>query len=864
MNEPWVMLINRYVKSLLLLIALTSFVTSVNAKMTSDQESSQWQDTKLEVTFIALSSHYPYSFIGDDGKVDGIIRDWANDLEERFNVKSNFIIVDSHAEAKQALLDGKGDVFPFQQFDPSEGGRFLQSAPYIPYQISVILPSDEYLNNTIEQETKRRIGMVRESIDLKRSGVQLSSIEKVEFDTSIDAIRALEDGSIDGLLAEPVTTMALAHKSGVENLVVDYVLERWTNIKATMVVRSGDTELLSLLNQQVATFDVSKKNRILSKWLDESPYRAPLKGVFGFGSPPYIYPDSTAVGLEHDIIQRAINDMGYRLGDVVTLAPGAAKEAINNSSISFVSGIRFDDSTYHFLSDSVMDIQYVPISLARRELNLQSQTDISIGALLFEETSPIKSAIELLRNDIDIERVEDFDSLESAFSQLKSQNIDLLMVEKRVLDWFIFNTRFIEMTDLKLHESYQVAYPMHVEFQNESLRDSFNAAINHLKYRDDGLKQIIKTQVQNNLSPILKEADIIAQISAYFIVNDRFEELPKVFEIFDADDTFTVITALANNTNNNQRPLGSWFLGGVSTRSLDRNNTSKLSSVTKGAEYKTQAGRSTAGFMTFYFDVNSSEENYAYFPALEQFNSFGEGALRYITDIYLSNNLYGELLNLSQKEREWIKYNPTLKVEINPNALPYEALSIKGEYIGIIDDYLQIIEQKTGLRLEHVDVGSWQETRSLVDHKQVHLVSAAVENRSLGENVKAGKQLFSSRLAIASKRGVNSLVLEEAAGWKIGILEGGANTEAIVDSYPEINWSMVSSANDGLKRVDSGEFDAIVDTVDVLNYQINTFGYGEISIIGRLDFYLSPTLHVIKTEPLLLSIINKVIGSISS
>lgn len=74
-----------------------------------------------------------------------------------------------------------------------------------------------------------------------------------------------------------------------------------------------------------------------------------MKGVFGFGNPPYMYPESTSVGIEHDIMQRALNNMGYRLGDVVTLPRSAANQAIdNNSSISFVSGIQADGSSVHF------------------------------------------------------------------------------------------------------------------------------------------------------------------------------------------------------------------------------------------------------------------------------------------------------------------------------------------------------------------------------------------------------------------------------------------------------------------------------------------------------------------------------------
>ena len=161
-------------------------------------------------------------------------------------------------------------------------------------------------------------------------------------------------------------------------------------------------------------------------------------------------------------------------------------------------------------------------------------------------------------------------------------------------------------------------------------------------------------------------------------------------------------------------------------------------------------------------------------------------------------------------------------------------------------------------------MASWSETRGLVDSQQVELVSAAKENKSLGENVRAAKSLFSSRLAIASRRDVSSLVLEEASGWKIGILKNAANTDAIVKKYPNVEWVLVESTADGLNKLDDQTLDGVIDTVDVLNYLIDSFGHREVGIIGRLDFYLSPTLHVTKAEPHLYSIINKAIESISA
>lgn len=838
------------------------FVGSAYASEVTDADLDLWLDNKPTVTFIALANHYPYSFLDDDGKVSGIVKDWTQDLEERFGVHVRFISVSSRSEAKAALLDGRGDVFPFQQFDPSDGGRFLASDPYIPYQVAVIAPIDNKIDTNLDQNHKRRIAMVNENIDLKKAGVQLSSIERVDFDNVIDAVRALGEGEVEGIVAEPITTMDLAKKVGVHDLTINYVLEHWKRIQATMVVRTDDVELLTLINKQIKTFDVRKENQILSKWLDASPYRVPLKGVFGFGNPPYMYPDSTSVGLEHDIIQRALNDMGYKLGDVVTLPPSAARKAIdNNNSIAFVSGVQADDPDAHFLSDSVINVEFVPVSLARRQLNLKSQKGLSLGALLFDDTSPIKNSIEMLSQEIDIERVEDIGSLEAAFAQLRAQTVDILMVERRVLEWFITNTRFIEMSELRLHDEQQVEYPIYVDFKSEELRDRFNAAVANLKQVDDGLSQIIETHIQSDLSQVLKKASIIAQISAYFIVNDRFDDLSELFKVFDTDSSFQVITAQADNNN---RPIKAWYIGNLVDEHGEKRNTSHFASVTKVASYRTKGGIINSGSMTFYFDTKTLERNHVYFPDIEQFNSFGEPAKRYIADIYQANNLTGEILNLSEEEREWLKNNPTVRIGIDPNSLPYEAVSSTGEYIGMIDDYLKLIEQKTGLNIEHVDVANWSETRSLVDHQEVELVSAAQENRSLGENVKAANSLFSSRLALASRREVSSLVLEEATGWKIGILKDAANTEAIVEKYPNVEWVFVDSTAEGLNLLDDQSLDGMIDTVDVLNYLIDSYGHRDIGIIGRLDFYLSPTFHVTKSEPLLYSILNKAIDKLSA
>lgn len=71
--------------------------------------------------------------------------------------------------------------------------------------MAVIVPIDNVIDTNLDQTHKRRIAMVNENIDLQKAGVQLNSIERVDFDNVIDAVRALGEGETStGLLVNPL------------------------------------------------------------------------------------------------------------------------------------------------------------------------------------------------------------------------------------------------------------------------------------------------------------------------------------------------------------------------------------------------------------------------------------------------------------------------------------------------------------------------------------------------------------------------------------------------------------------------------------------------------------------------------------
>ena len=59
-------------------------------------------------------------------------------------------------------------------------------------------------------------------------------------------------------------------------------------------------------------------------------------------------------------------------------------------------------------------------------------------------------------------------------------------------------------------------------------------------------------------------------------------------------------------------------------------------------------------------------------------------------------------INLSKEEKEWLKQNPTIKYAGNPNYMPFESFDENGNYVGIVANHLNLIEQDLGIKFEKI------------------------------------------------------------------------------------------------------------------------------------------------------------------
>lgn len=63
----------------------------------------------------------------------------------------------------------------------------------------------------------------------------------------------------------------------------------------------------------------------------------------------------------------------------------------------------------------------------------------------------------------------------------------------------------------------------------------------------------------------------------------------------------------------------------------------------------------------------------------------------------------------TDEEKAWVKKNPVIVIGVDPEFLPFDGIDENGEYIGIGAEYIDLIEERTGLSFKLSENLSWPE-----------------------------------------------------------------------------------------------------------------------------------------------------------
>ena len=220
-----------------------------------------------------------------------------------------------------------------------------------------------------------------------------------------------------------------------------------------------------------------------------------------------------------------------------------------------------------------------------------------------------------------------------------------------------------------------------------------------------------------------------------------------------------------------------------------------------------------------------------------------------------------KLIFLTQEEEIWLKEHPVIKYAGDPSYMPFESFDFNGNYIGIVANHLNFIEENLGIKFEILKTNSWRETLDFVKTNKVDMFSNYVGVEDFSDTHVTVPMDIESPIVVVGKRDENQdfiVSLSQLKGKKIAVIKDYFYLKEIYKQFPNMNYIEVDNAQVALNGVSLGIYDVALCSLPVATYNINQ-GLSNIEIIGKTDTFMQLGFSIRKDYETLSKIIEKVL-----
>jgi len=229
---------------------------------------------------------------------------------------------------------------------------------------------------------------------------------------------------------------------------------------------------------------------------------------------------------------------------------------------------------------------------------------------------------------------------------------------------------------------------------------------------------------------------------------------------------------------------------------------------------------------------------------------------------YAADNSEKQAL-FTDEELKWLAAHPVIKVAPDPDYAPVEYFDA-GTFKGISIDYFNAIAHTYHINFQFVPYNNWSEVLAAAKDGDVHMISAAVATEKRSEYLNFTDAYLTMPTKMFIRSDSNALGgLHRLKGKRIASIRGYSTSEYLSLVAPEVEIILVDNIEEGLSRLSLGEIDGFLGDRGQVGFYLNQLNMGNIVLDQTVDFDFPFNLSVavIKSEPELLSIMQKIVKS---
>lgn len=222
------------------------------------------------------------------------------------------------------------------------------------------------------------------------------------------------------------------------------------------------------------------------------------------------------------------------------------------------------------------------------------------------------------------------------------------------------------------------------------------------------------------------------------------------------------------------------------------------------------------------------------------------------------------VVQLTDEELAYIEEHPVIKLGVDPMFKPFEFIDIDGEYKGLANDYISLINQKTGLNMVVVKMGTWDEAYTAAVEGELDCLPCISKTAMREEYFLFSKPYYQFKRVIIMRDTDNSVKSFRDLKTKTVGVQINSSHDSYLNDFPGISKQYFESVEDGLEALAHGQVDYFIGNLANTGYQLNNLGITHMKYVSFDDQSLNQ-LHfaVGKDQEILRDIINKGLDAIT-
>ena len=218
-------------------------------------------------------------------------------------------------------------------------------------------------------------------------------------------------------------------------------------------------------------------------------------------------------------------------------------------------------------------------------------------------------------------------------------------------------------------------------------------------------------------------------------------------------------------------------------------------------------------------------------------------------------------LQLTPQEKAWLQAHPEIRIAPDPDFAPFEWLSDDGSYKGMVAEYVQLIQQRLGIKFKVIRAGKWSQVMDMARAREVDVLPALARSPQREEYFLFTEPHVSAKGVIVTSKGYETI--QQLLGKKIAVVNDYVWDDWITHNKHDVDLYRVETTLPGLELAALGVVDAMVSDLASVTYLIRENGLTNLSVVPGIERDLELRFGIRNDWPELKPILDKAIASLT-